>query len=189
MADEQGRSDEELLAASIEEPALYLQFYDRHARDLLTFFARRTFDSRAAADLTAETAAEAFASRFRYADQGPGSAAAWLFTIARRQLGAFVRRRRVATAARQKLGVPRIELTSSDMERVEELMDLRAMARAIASAFESLRPADRQALTLRVIDGRSYLEVARAMGCSEQTARARVSRGLRRLATSLEAAE
>ena len=37
-----------------------------------------------------------------------------------------------------------------------------------------------------MIEGRSYREVARELGCSEQTARARVSRGLRRLAAQLD---
>ena len=44
----------------------------------------------------------------------------------------------------------------------------------------------REALTLRVIDGRSYREVAVALRCTEETARARVSRGLKRLARSLD---
>jgi DNA-directed RNA polymerase specialized sigma24 family protein len=38
-----------------------------------------------------------------------------------------------------------------------------------------------------VIDGLPYREVAEALRCTEDTARARVSRGLRRLAGELEA--
>jgi RNA polymerase sigma-70 factor (ECF subfamily) len=37
-----------------------------------------------------------------------------------------------------------------------------------------------------VVEQRSYEEVARSLGITEATARARVSRGLRALATSLE---
>jgi RNA polymerase sigma-70 factor, ECF subfamily len=44
------------------------------------------------------------------------------------------------------------------------------------------------ALRLRVIDERSYPEIAETLGVSEQAARARVSRGLRRLADALEMA-
>ena len=44
----------------------------------------------------------------------------------------------------------------------------------------------RDALRLRVVEERSYPEVADALGVSEQTARARVSRGLRALARALE---
>ena len=36
-------------------------------------------------------------------------------------------------------------------------------------------------MTLRVVEGRPYSEVAELLRCSEETARARVSRGLKRL--------
>ena len=41
-------------------------------------------------------------------------------------------------------------------------------------------------MTLRVVEGRSYAEVAEALVCTEQAARARVSRGLKRLSGLLE---
>jgi DNA-directed RNA polymerase specialized sigma24 family protein len=41
-------------------------------------------------------------------------------------------------------------------------------------------------LTLRVVEGRPYHEVAEHLSCSVETARARVSRGLRRLARVLD---
>ena len=45
----------------------------------------------------------------------------------------------------------------------------------------------REAMTLRVIEGRPYEEIARTLSCTEQAARARVSRGLRRLTRLLDA--
>ena len=42
---------------------------------------------------------------------------------------------------------------------------------------------------LRVIDGRSYRQVAETLGCTEPTARARVSRGLRRIASQIKPTE
>ena len=56
----------------------------------------------------------------------------------------------------------------------------------LAAAFRELRPDQREALRLRVIEGRSYRESARVLGCSEDVVRARVSRGLKRLAAQLE---
>jgi RNA polymerase sigma-70 factor (ECF subfamily) len=49
-----------------------------------------------------------------------------------------------------------------------------------------LSGAQRDALQLRVVEEQSYQQVAAALGVSEQTARARVSRGLRSLARALE---
>jgi RNA polymerase sigma-70 factor (ECF subfamily) len=180
-----GFEDERLLIGSQTEAELFAAFYDRHAARLLAFFARRTFDAQGAADLTAETMAEAFASRGRFADRGPGSAAAWLYTIGRRQLGRFVAHRRVEDRARRRLGMAPLVLQDEEIERIEELIDFEAVGRDVAAALGRLRGGQREALTLRVIEGKSYSEAARILGCSEAVARARVSRGLRQLAAEL----
>ena len=67
------RSDGELVLRSREEPEAFAELYDRHAEDLLRYFARRTLDPDVAAELTAETFAEAFASRYRYRERGSGA--------------------------------------------------------------------------------------------------------------------
>ncbi len=56
------------------------------------------------------------------------------------------------------------------------------MRRQLDQAFKALPYAQARALQLRVVDGLGYDLIARRMGCSEQTVRARVSRGLRALA-------
>jgi RNA polymerase sigma factor (sigma-70 family) len=186
VKDADTRRDEELLVASGEEAEEFVCFYDRTLPGLLRFFARRTLDGQVAADLTAETLADAFVSRHRFRDRGNGSAAAWLHTIAQRKLERFVKRRRVADRARRRLGLERLELEPDDIERVEALIDFEQVGRAVAVAFNELRPRQREALRLRVIEGRSYAEIAGVLGCSEDVVRARVSRGLKRLATQLE---
>jgi DNA-directed RNA polymerase specialized sigma24 family protein len=72
-----------------DRAAEFVAFYDRTMPGLLGFFARRTLDGQVAADLTAETLADAVASRRRFRDCGDGSASAWLHTIAYRKLGRF----------------------------------------------------------------------------------------------------
>jgi hypothetical protein len=57
-------TDEELLVANTS--AAFGEFYDRHARALLGYFARGTRDPEVAADLTAETFASAIVSQRRY---------------------------------------------------------------------------------------------------------------------------
>ena len=179
-------SDEELLTASATCPDVFVDFYDRVLPSLLAYFARRTFDAQVAADLTAETLAEAFASRRRFRARGDGSATAWLHTIAARKLARYLRRMHVEDAARRRLGMERIELGSDDVDRIEALIDFAHVGREVRAAFDALRSDQREALRLRVIEGRSYRDVAHTLGCSEQTARARVSRGLRRLAAQLD---
>ena len=177
--------DEELLVLSVRRPEAFGTFYERHAEPLLRFFARRTLDPEAAAELTAETFAEAFVSRKRFRARGLGGAG-WLYGIARHQLSRFHRRGEVAARARRRLGLPEHAVSEEDYERIEELMDLEGIRRAMAQAFGLLSGDQRDAVTLRVVEGRSYTEVASALACTEQAARARVSRALRRLGDLLD---
>ena len=57
-------SDEQILAS--HDTQAFGVFYDRHAGALLGYFARRTGDAQAAADLTAETFASAISAQDRY---------------------------------------------------------------------------------------------------------------------------
>jgi RNA polymerase sigma factor (sigma-70 family) len=179
------RTDTQLLIASRTEPEAFTELYRRHAEDLLRYFARRTLDPETAAELTAETFAEAFASRATYRDQGVNGVA-WLYGIARHRLGRFFRSGRVDAAARRKLGMPERDLPSEDYERIEDLIDFTPIREALAEALETLSPDQREAMRLRVIDGLGYAEVAERLECTEQNARQRVSRGLKKLALLLQ---
>ena len=179
------RTDTELLIASRTEPEAFTELYRRHAEDLLRYFARRTLDPETAAELTAETFAEAFASRGTYRDQGVNGVA-WIYGIARHRLGRFFRSGRVDAAARRKLGMPERDLPPEDYERIEDLIDFAPIREALAQALETLSPDQRDAMRLRVIDGLGYAEVAERLRCTEQSARQRVSRGLKKLALLLQ---
>jgi RNA polymerase sigma factor (sigma-70 family) len=185
--DPESRSDEQLLTASATDAEAFVLLYDRHAKRMLAFFVRQTFDAQVAADLTAETFAQAFASRGRFRNPGPGSAESWLRTIARRQLNRFIGRQRVERRWRERLGMEQLLVSPNALERSEELIDLEAIRGDVSAALDGLRRDEREAIVLRVVQGKSYAEAALETGCSEQTLRARVSRGLRRLATRLDA--
>jgi RNA polymerase sigma factor (sigma-70 family) len=179
------RSDAELLIASRSEPRAFVEVYRRHAEDLLRYFARRTLDPEAAAELTAETFAEAYASRRNYRDTGVDGVA-WLYGIARHQLSRFFRHGRIDAAARRKLGMPQRDLPPEDYERIEELVDLAPIRDALVDALDTLGEDQRDALRLRVIDGLPYADVAERLGCDPAAARQRVSRGLRALGLALQ---
>ena len=178
-------SDEELLEGSAACPEQFVAFYDRHVAGLLAFFGRRTFDSQVAADLTAETFAQAFAARKRFQNPGPGAAPAFLYTIARRQLGRFVKHQHVESRYREQLGMEAISVAPDALERAEELIDLERVREQVADALDALKGTQREAVVLRVVEGLSYPEAARQAGCSEALMRQRVSRGLKRLARDL----
>ena len=111
---------------------------------------------------------------------------AWLYGVARHQLGRFFRNGRVDAAARRKLGMPERSLPPEDYERIEDLVDFAPIKDALVEALETLSVDQREALRLHVIGGLAYSEVAKQLACSEDNARQRVSRGLRRLAIVLQ---
>lgn len=178
-------TDGELLVLSREQSEAFTELYRRHAESVLRYFARRTLEPETAAELTAETFAEAFASRASYRERGHGGAA-WIYGVARHQLGRYFRSGAVDRRARRKLGMPERELSDEDYERIEELIDLEPLRRTLGTALEGLPEQQRECVRLRVIEERPYEEVARMLDCTQETARARVSRGLRKLALVLE---
>ena len=163
--------------------------YRRHARGMVAFFARRTYDPEAAVDLVAETFAAAFRDRARFRGDGEQQAIAWLYGIAHHQLGGFFRRGEVERRALGRLGVERRALTESEYERIEELAGLGAERARVARELERLPAEQAGAVRMRVVEELGYAELAVRLGISEQTARARVSRGIRTLAARLRAAD
>lgn len=166
------------------DAAAFVAAFDEHSRAFLRYFARRTLDAEVAADLTAETFAQAYESRREF-DPERGDIGAWLYGIARHQLGSYLRRLRVDRGARQRLGLPDRSPTADDCERIEALIDFAEVGRLVRSALAELPADQRQAVVCRVTNQMSYAEIAEHFGCSQDVARARVSRGLRQLARML----
>lgn len=162
-------------------------FYARHADPLVLWFARRTLDPETAVDLAAETFAQAYLSRRRYRGQDSRQAAGWLYGIARHQLSRYHRKGRAEGRALRRLGAGLPEIEPTEIERIEELAELGSLRRSLEGGLGRLSEDQRRAIGLRVVDELSYAEVARRLGTSEQTARARVSRGLRTLEEFLTA--
>lgn len=161
-------------------------FYSEHAERVLVYLAKRCLDSEIALDLMAETFAQAFADRRRYRGTTDAEAAAWVFGIARHQLSHYFQRGRAERKALRRLGIEVPALDDDEQARIEELAGLGRIRSALREHFERLSAEQQHAVQLRVIDEMPYPEVARRLQVSEDTARARVSRGLRQLAASLD---
>ena len=179
-------TDSQLLRAADHDPHAFRVLYERWAKPLLAFCYRRTSDPEASLDLVAETFAIAYQKRHRYRDRGR-PVGAWLYGIAARELAAYRRRQRVELRACQRLAVTIPPLDDTSLERVEELVDAAQWRATLGQALTQLTTAERNAVQLRVIQQLDYASVAAQLRCSEQAARARVHRGLTRLATTLEA--
>jgi RNA polymerase sigma-70 factor (ECF subfamily) len=157
------------------------ELYDRIGRRLLVHLARRMHDVDAATELWAECWAAAFAGWSRCQARSDSELEAWIFGIARNQLGSYYRSGKIAGRALDQLmwTVPGVlQSDRADIERDAELAELRAVLREALGRLPTMR---RQAVELRALRGLAYDEIATRLGCSEQAARAHVSRGLRQL--------
>jgi RNA polymerase sigma-70 factor (ECF subfamily) len=171
-------TDAELLAAARTDASAFRSLYDRYAARVLRYHERRTADADAAHDLTAETFAQAWLARGRFRDEAGGSAAPWLFAIARHVLLASVRRRKLEQTAARRLG---LERSGTAAEPEEAWLD------GLDEALADLPEGQREAIRLRVVDDLEYDRVAASLGTTPEAARVRVHRGLATLRHRLSA--
>jgi RNA polymerase sigma factor (sigma-70 family) len=153
---------------------------------MAVYVARKTMDAGVAADLTAETFAQAFTNRRQFRGGTREEAIGWLYGIARHQISHFVRRDRAEARALERLGIQRPHLSDLELERLEELAGISDLRRRVASHLSDLSHEQQEALRLRVLEEQSYEEMAEHLGINEQAVRARVSRGMRTLADRLQ---
>lgn len=174
------------LQDSVGAPSMFSQVYEAKAQDLLAFLLRRTFDVEVARDLTAETFAQAFEHRGKFRGESDAEVGAWLYGIARHLLARYTRNGVVERNAIRRLGIDVPSVSDDDHQRLVELAGLADLRRTVADLFATLPPEQREALRLRVIDEHAYPDVAATLGVSEEAARARVSRALRRIADVID---
>jgi RNA polymerase sigma factor (sigma-70 family) len=173
------RTDVDLLRAAVRDDGAFCLLYQRWAAELHAWFYRRTSSADAANELTAETFAEALRSLRTFRGRHPGSGAAWLMGIAHNLLRGWYRERRVATAARERMGVPVRSYDHLDEDAISSRLEAGPLRDDLLRALDALPDDQRAAVALRVLHERSYDEVAVALGCTAATARQRVFRGLR----------
>ena len=166
---------------ALADPDAFAILYDRHVRAMFGWATARAGDH--AADLTAEVFARAWLSRRSFRDEAGGSAFPWLCGIAHNVLRDSLRRRRVEERARARLGLPREMAPDPGYEAVERRLSLPESA---LRALEQLPDRERHLLDLRVVQERSYADIAHRLRCTPQAARLRFSRAVRRLNTAIQ---
>ncbi len=159
----------------------FVELYRTFEGPILGYCMRLTGRPDLAADLAAETFARALEGVQAF-DPRRGRADQWLFGIARNVIADSQRRGRIDASARHRLGMPVLVI---DDHAAEAIARAEASASGVAEALSTLPPEQRAAVEQRVLDDRSYAEIAAQLNCSEAVARQRVSRGLRALRTRL----
>jgi RNA polymerase sigma factor (sigma-70 family) len=178
------RTDAELLIATRDDVDAFGVFYRRHASWVLAFLARRLADAELAADVTSEVFAAAFLASDRF-DASRGEPNSWLFGIVARQLGSALRRGAAETRARRRLAMEPVRVQPEDVVWIEALAA--SAGPELATELLAGLPEDQRSLVAaRVIDERSYNDLASEHRLSEPAVRKRVSRGLASLRTRLQ---
>jgi RNA polymerase sigma factor (sigma-70 family) len=181
-----GTTDAQLIARAREDPEALAELYLRYRGRLYGWFRVRLPEA-VASELTAELFAQVALSLRRFRDEADGSAAPWLYGIAKNLLRRYYERGRIEETGRRRLGLP-IHSYEQDFEAIEERIRASRLRGDLESALDSLPKPQREALELRIVDELPYQEVAATLGCSETAARIRVMRALGKLGRLLEAA-
>ncbi|MEV4775140.1 RNA polymerase sigma factor [Microbacterium sp. LWH12-1.2] len=172
-------TDSEIIRRSIEQPRAFAELFDRHARVIGGFAARRV-GSEAAEDVVSETFLVAFRRRASF-DQAVESSVPWLLGIASR----LTRKHRAQEAKNwrsiQATADQRIDHSHDGTEPVIARLDAASSTRQLAPLIAALSPKDRETLLLYAWGDLTYEEVASALGVPVGTVRSRLNRVRRRL--------
>ncbi len=153
----------------------------RHANPLLAFIQRTVGHRQRAEDLFQEVFLAVWVWRRRY--RYPRPFRPWLFGIAMNKCRAELRRQTYWPTLMDDGNVA--STASSDPAPAEAAVDLETSA-LVAEAVGRLPPAQRAVVTMRVWNGLSYGEIAKAIGRSEATVRSHMFHALAALRRHLE---
>ncbi len=180
-------SDRELLLRLTESDAdAFATLFSRWRPRLVSFFRHRRLQADDAEDLADGCLEVVWRRRTSFvATVAPGSA--WIFGIARRELARHWRQKANEARTTNRLSVL-IDLTDDGaFESIEDRIDAAMVTAQLSVGLQALPPAERSAIVLRILEQRTYPEIARLLECSEPAARQRVSRGLQHLRSTLSA--
>ena len=170
--------DVELLAAVPDDEWAFPEFYRRHFFDLAGWMYRRTGDAEAAHGIANEAMAKAFQFAVKPRRRPVEHPRAWLFTIARRELGRWRERGELETPTAEDLGLS-VPVADERLEAIVEHSDL-------YSAIDSLSDDEALALIMGYGDGHSMAEVAESIGKSREATKKMMQRAAGRVRQRLD---
>lgn len=162
--------------------AEFERLYRDNAAAVMALCAHRGLRAQDAADVCSEAFLTALAEREQF-DPELGTAAAWLFGIARNVLRRHHDRSLRATSLQERLFGDRLVLTVDD---VAEYAELRADAERLLSSIAGLSERDRALLLDHRLESTSYEALTERHEASVETLRKRLSRTLASLRKTYE---
>jgi RNA polymerase sigma-70 factor (ECF subfamily) len=138
-----------------------------HYANVVSFLRRRTRTNEEAEELAQAVFAQAAAG---LTPNGHRPVSAWLYTVARRKLVDEARRR-------ARRGQPDVSLDEAGLAAAEPRYG-REVAAVLRRALDRLPEGQRAVVVGRLIEGRSFAELASVVGASEAACKMRFLRGL-----------
>lgn len=173
-------TDSEIIRRSLDNPSVFAELFERHARVVGAFAARRV-GSNAAEDVLSETMLVAFRRR-RDFDTGWDSAKPWLLGIASR----LIKKHHAQEAAQWRSFEAFVfrgdHVTDGAIDTAGERADAASAVRALAPRIAALAAQDRETLLLYAWGDLTYEEIAVALRVPVGTVRSRLNRVRRKLA-------
>jgi RNA polymerase sigma-70 factor, ECF subfamily len=157
------------------DEAAFAALYDQVAPRVFGLVRRVVRDPVQAEEVTQEALVEVWRTAARY-DAGKGTAAGWLFTIARRRAVDRVRSEQAAAERIRRTAtqdVPFDEVVEEATARVEQ--------QQVRRCLKTLTELQREAITLAYYGGYTYREVAELLDAALPTVKTRMRDGLIRL--------
>ncbi|WP_282848392.1 RNA polymerase sigma factor [Microbacterium oxydans] len=172
-------TDSEIIQRSLQQPAVFAELFDRHAR-AVNAFATYRIGRHAAEDVLSETFLVAFRRRADF-DTDVESAAPWLLGIASR----LIRRHRAVEAKHWRSFAASVsQQDHSSLGGLDDAMsrvDAEREVQSLKTRIAALAPKDRETLLLYAWQGLTYEEIAVALAVPVGTVRSRLNRVRTRL--------
>lgn len=163
------------------DAASFGRLFDRHARAVFAYCARRTADLAAAEDLTSITFLEAWRHRTR--TPAGDDALPWLLGVANNVVRNARRARRRYDAALER--IPRLPAATAAEDEAVTRQATEAGLRAALDAIATLSRGEQEVVMVVLWSGLSYVEAATALGVPVGTVRSRLSRARSKLQLAL----
>lgn len=178
-------SDRALVEQAKNDPKAFVGLYDRYFRRIYSFVYLQTGDEALTKDVTASTFEKALVNIGRFQWRGV-SFSAWLYRIARNELGQQRRRQRLRNLFGRDFGGQQPRLQDRAVETAAQASE---QYDRLHVALSRLSGADRELISLRFFDELSSAETAEILGISTSRVYVRLHRALKRLGNELETME
>lgn len=169
------RDDDALTAAYYGgDTAAFGVLYERYVERIYRFVYYKTLNREVAEDIVGSVFLKALEKMASF-DRNKGAFSQWLYGIARHAVIDYYRAR-----------VPSVPIEDvfdalAHDERIEQQSDARASLKEIRAYMKQLTPRQREIITLRVWEGKTYAEIADIVGGSEESVKMMFSRAIREI--------